>query len=276
MFADLSVGDSLGPYRLHELLGQGSTGTVFRATHDTGAVVSLKLLRAELAASARYTARFQRELRIAREVVHQNVVPVLDGGTVDGRPFLAMRYVDGRSLDAHIREAGPFSLDEVLRLAADVGSGLVALHERGLLHRDVKPSNVLLDERGNALLTDFGLAKGPAYTVLTRPGELLGTPDYLAPELIEGVCASPASDLYAFGCLVYACAAGSPPFTSENVLEIAVAHLSAEPPDLAAVRPDLPAAFGDAVLSALAKDPADRPTSGKAYARALWRASAVV
>jgi serine/threonine-protein kinase len=276
MESDLSAGDRFGPYLLNELLGQGSTGTVFRATHALGGIVSLKLLRPELADSARYTARFQRELRIAREVVHQNVVPVLDGGDIDGRPFLAMRYVDGRSLDARIKQDGPCSLDTVLRLVADVGSGLVALHDRGLLHRDVKPSNVLLDDRGNALLTDFGLAKGPAYTALTRPGELLGTPDYLAPEIIEGDGATPASDVYALGCLVFACTAGAPPFTSENVLEIAVAHLSAEPPDLTAVRPDLPPAFCDAVASALAKDPADRPSSGKDYARALWRASAVV
>ena len=127
-----------------------------------------------------------------------------------------------------------------MRLAAEVGAGLDALHERGIVHRDVKPANILLDADGMAVLGDFGLAKGRAWTVLTRPGQVLGTLDYLAPELIRGEPAGPMSGLYALGCVLYECVAGAPPFAGRGILRIGMAHLEEEPGDPAAGRADIP------------------------------------
>ena len=159
-------------------------------------------------------------------------------------------------------------LDETLAVAAEIGAGLDALHSAGLVHRDVKPSNVMLDERGVALLCDFGLAKGRAYTVLTRPGQVMGTLDYLAPELIRSGQASTASDIYALGCVVYECLQVAP-FGRLNAFQVGVAHLEEEPPDPCARRNDTPPRVSWAVLRALEKDPARRPNTGTAYGHIL-------
>ena len=148
-------------------------------------------------------------------------------------------------------------------------AGLDALHRAGIVHRDVKPSNVLLDVDGAARLTDFGLAKGHDYSALTLPGQMLGTIDYLAPELIRGDEPTAGSDIYAFGCLVYACVAGQPPFGGRGMLQIGVGHLDEEPPDPCAQRPEAPDGFGEAVCFALRKLPAERPATATAYARLI-------
>jgi serine/threonine-protein kinase len=155
---------------------------------------------------------------------------------------------------------------DIARVAAHVGRALDALHEAGLVHRDVKPSNVLFDAEGRPMLTDFGLAKGPAYTVLTRTGQIVGTLDYLAPELIRGQPATPSTDIYALGCVVYECVAGQPPFAGKSMFEVSTAILEEDPPDPCANRSDLPSALGWAVLQALAKEPEKRPPTATAYA----------
>jgi serine/threonine-protein kinase len=267
------MGDRLGPYRLEVLLGDGATGAVYRALDGrTGTTVALKLLRADLSENPVFVARFEREARIARESVHPHLVPVLDAGAVDGRHYLATAYVDGTTLERLVSSSEAMRIGDALRIVAEVASALDVLHARGVVHRDVKPSNVLLDTERRSLLTDFGLAKGPAYTVLTRPGQLLGTPHYLAPELVRGEPATRAGDVYALGCLAYACLTGSPPFTGTSLIEVTVAHLDAEPPDIRRSRPDATLALAAALTSALAKEPARRPRSAGAYALALLRA----
>jgi serine/threonine protein kinase len=266
----LEVGQRLGPYRIEARLGQGGMGIVFRAIHDgDGRTVALKVLREELSADDAYRRRLAREARAAAEVDHPNLAPVLEAGEADGRMYLAMRYVEGRSLDERLRWEGPLSLAELLRLAAEVGAGLDALHRRGIVHRDVKPANILLDTGGTAVLGDFGLAKGRAWTVLTRPGHLLGTLGYLAPELIRGEPAGPPSDLYALGCVLFQCIAGAPPFAGRGILRLGMAHLEEDPGDPAAGRADVPPAVSWTVRQALAKDPADRPPGAAALARML-------
>ncbi len=257
----LERGTLLGPYRLEEPIGEGAVGRLFRATHRGGGdPVALKVLRAELADDPVYRRRLEREARVAATVRHPNLVRVLEAGEDDGLPYLAAHFVDGRSLQERLRAEGALPIDDVLRIASEVGAGLTALHRRGLVHRDVKPANVMLDRDGTALLTDFGLAKGPAMTALTRSGIVLGTPQYLAPELIEGAAeATPASDVYSLGCLLFACLSGSPPFTG-SVMEIAFAQLEEEPPDPCAARDDAPADVSTVVLRALAKDPDAAPT----------------
>src|SRR5690242_14301097 len=159
-------------------------GVVWLARAPDGGAVALKLLRAELAHDELFRRRFAREARLAAAVDHPNLVRVVDAGEAAGRAYLATRYVEGSSLAERLREAGPLPVDEALRVVGDVAAGLDALHRAGLVHRDVKPANVLLAPGGEAVLTDFGLARGPASTVLTRAGQLLGSVDYLAPELV--------------------------------------------------------------------------------------------
>lgn len=270
----MTVAARVGPYALDSVLGEGAMGVVYRAVRDgDGAVVALKLMRAELAADAVYRQRFLREARVAAEVEHPHLVSIIEAGEDDGRPYLAAMYVAGRSLAERIAGSGPLPVEETLAVVAQVGAGLDALHAAGLVHRDVKPANVMLDENGAALLCDYGLAKGRAFTVLTRPGRVMGTLDYLAPELIRTGHAGPASDVYALGCLAYECLAGDPPFGGLNVFQVGVAHLEEQPPDPCAHRDDAPASLTWAVLKALEKDPARRPNTGTAYAHMLTLAA---
>ncbi len=244
-------------------------GLVFRAVRNGGDVVALKVLKHELGEDAVFKQRFGQEARAAAEVEHPGLVPIIEAGEAEGRPYLAVRYAEGGTLEERIEDGGPFSLEETLRLADQLAAGLDALHGAGLVHRDVKASNVVFDVDGNGMLTDFGLARGPAYTVLTRPGQVVGTLDYLAPELVRGDRAGPASDVYALGCTVYECLTGVTPFHEKKLFEIGLAHLEEAPPDPAAARPEVGPELGRAVLAALEKDPARRPQSAGAYASLL-------
>jgi serine/threonine protein kinase len=172
-----------------------------------------------------------------------------------------------------LRRDGSLPLDEALRIAAEIATGLDALHRSGLVHRDVKPSNLMLYENGRAAITDFGLAKGPAYTVLTKPGQVMGTLDYLAPELIRGKPATPATDIYALGCVAFECVAGQAPFADKSAFQVGLAHLEEPPPDPGANRPELPPHFSQAILAALEKDPEQRPETAGAYASLLRTAA---
>jgi serine/threonine protein kinase len=264
------LGHRLGPFRLKAVLGEGGMGLVYRAVREpTGEIVAIKVLKRALSRDEVYRQRFEREARAAREVEHRHLVPVLEAGEDDGVHYLAMAYVDGRSLGERIETEGQLSLTECVRIVGELASGLDALHTKGLVHRDVKPSNVMLDRHGSAALTDFGLARGEAYTVLTRPGEVMGTLDYIAPELISGGGATPASDIYALGCVAYECMTGAAPFAGRGMFEAAVAHVEEQPPDPGEKRADLPSDLTWGLLHALAKDPARRPTTARAYARML-------
>jgi serine/threonine protein kinase len=267
----LAAGDHFGRYRIEHRIGQGSMGTVYRATHEgRGDSVALKVLRADLVDDPKYRRRFLHEARAASTIRHPHLVEVVDSGEANGLPFLAMRFVQGERLTQIIARQGPLQAGEVVRIATEVGTALDALHAAGLMHRDVKPSNVLRDARGNSMLTDFGLAKGiSGYATLTSSGAVVGTLEYLAPERIQSEPASPASDLYALGCSLFECLTGDAPFAGGNEMTAVIGHLREEPPDPCSQRPDLPARFGQVLLTALAKDPAARPPSGAAYARAL-------
>jgi serine/threonine protein kinase len=272
---ELKPGDRLAGYRLESVLGEGGMGLVFLAEREEdGTKVALKLLKRELSHDETYRKRFIHEARAASEVRHPHLVPVLEAGEADGRSYLAVAYVQGRTLEERIKEDGPLPVPDIARLGMEVAAGLDALHAQDLVHRDVKPSNIMLDQEGRASLTDFGLAKGRAYTVLTKPGQVMGTLDYLAPELIRGKPATPVSDIYALGCVVYECVAGQAPFAEKTVFQVGVAHLEEEPPDPARGRSDVPDQFSWTILRAMEKDPAKRPPSGAAYGQMLRVASA--
>jgi len=267
--AELQPGDTLGPYRLDELLGEGGMGLVFKATRESdGAVVALKVMRFELIEDPVFGRRFEQEARAAAEVTEEHLVPVLEFGQADGRRFLASKYIDGKTLDEMLDD-GPLDLADTAKFTQHVAAGLQALHEAGIVHRDLKPSNIIIDSTGEARLTDFGLAKGRAYTVLTKPGQVMGTLDYLAPELVKGEQATPATDIYALGCTVYECVAGQPPFGDKEGIQVGLAHVAEPPPALSEFRDDLSPEFEAAVLSALAKDPAERPQTALEYGNRL-------
>jgi len=248
-------------YRLEEQLGEGATGVVYRATRG-GTEVAVKLLRATDPVAHK---RFAREAKLAGASESRHLVPILELG--DG--YLVMPLYRGGSLADRLGAERWLSVDETVDLAAQLAKGLDALHAHGIVHRDVKPSNVLLDGAGTAALADFGLARGADSTQLTRDGQLVGTPHYLAPELIEGEAATPASDVYALGCVLYECLAGEPPFAGRGDAQIGFAHLVEPPPDVRALRPELSADIAAAVRSALEKDKTARPTTATALARML-------
>ena len=255
---------------MQQKLGEGATGAVYRATRTSdGLDVALKLLKRALTRDQTYLARFRREARVAAEVQHRNLVPVLEFGEDEGIVFMVSEFRDGGSLGDLIESEGRLPLADCVRLASEIAAGLAALHQRGIVHRDIKPSNVMLDRAQAAALTDFGLARGDAYTVLTRPGQVLGTLDYIAPELIEGKEATSASDIYALGCLVYECATGVTPFSERGIFEVAAAHIQEEPPDPCGLRDTLSDEFAWALLRALEKDPEQRPPTAVSYAHLL-------
>ncbi|HXJ65709.1 MAG TPA: serine/threonine-protein kinase [Actinomycetota bacterium] len=266
----LALGAAIGPFRLEQFLGEGAMARVFLARRaDTGQEVALKLLKPKLAADPVYLRRFVHEARAAGEVRHPNLVPILEAGEVDGRPYLAAAFIGGRSLASMIEERGPLPFTDVVRIARQAGAGLDALHAAGLIHRDIKPANILLSPDGTAAVTDFGLAKGPAYTVLTNPGQVMGTLDYLAPELIRGGKGTDRSDLYAFGCVIHECLTGKPPFGDRPMFQLAQAILNEPPPDATIGRPDLPQQLHWAVGQALEKDPNHRPPSCAVFAQMI-------
>lgn len=271
---ELKVGDTLGAYRVESVLGEGGMGRVFGARRDDGTQVALKILKPELADDYIFQHRFDQEARAAAEVHNDHLVPIFEAGEADGLHYLAVAYLPGGSLADRLTAEGTLSAAAASQVITHIALGLDALHGAGIVHRDVKPGNVLFDADGTAKLTDFGLAKGRAYTVLTQPGQVIGTLDYLAPELIRGEPATPSSDVYALGCVAYECVVGAAPFADKTFFEIGLAHLEETPVDPREKRPELPAALSAAILATLAKEPGSRPAGAAAFADLLGAAGA--
>jgi serine/threonine protein kinase len=256
------------------VLGEGGMGKVFGARREDGTLVALKVLKPELAGDYIFQHRFNQEARAAAEVHNEHLVPIFEASEVDGLHYLAVAYLPGGSLADRLEADGNLPAAAAAQVISDVARGLDALHGAGIVHRDVKPGNVLFDAEGTAMLTDFGLAKGRAYTVLTQPGQVIGTLDYLAPELIRGEPATPSSDVYALGCVAYECVVGRAPFAEKTFFEIGLAHLEETPVDPREKRPELPAALAAAILATLEKDPSSRPAGAAAFADLLAAAGA--
>jgi serine/threonine-protein kinase len=273
MSDDPLVGTNFGDYAVEGLLGIGGMGKVYRATASDGTSVALKLVKEDYARDETFRRRFYREARIAQMVKHPNVVPVLDTGEQGGLPYMAQRFIKGESLDDKLKRDGPLDISTAVQVCTDVASGLEALWAAGMVHRDVKPANILLDETGQAYITDFGLAKDTQGSLLTLPGQALGSMDYMAPEQIRGEPVSAASDIYALGCVMYECMCGRPPFADVQGMRILWAHLQDEPPDPASIRNDLPSGFARTLMVAMAKDPQQRPATAGEYARMLDEAA---
>jgi serine/threonine protein kinase len=265
------VGETFGGYAIESLLGRGGMGAVYLATHARLArKVALKVIAPELAHDEGFRARFLRESQLAASLEHPNVIPIYDAGEVDGTLFLAMRYVSGPSLQTLLRARGTISDRETLRLAEQIGGALDASHATGLVHRDVKPANILLSEGGDqAYLCDFGLAKQTTSHGVTQTGSFLGTVDYCAPEQIEGRGVDGRTDLYSLGAVLFHCLAGQPPYLRETDFAVLEAHLRDPPPALSTARAGLPATLDGVLATAMAKYPEVRYGSGAELAAAF-------
>jgi len=248
-------------YRVEALIGRGGMGEVYRATDERlGRPVALKVLTDGAAADDRYRARLLEESRRAASLDHPNVVPVYEAGEAGGRLFLAMRYVPGTDLKALLRREGALAPDRAIAIAAQVADALDAAHRRGLVHRDVKPSNVLLDHadgREHAYLADFGLTQSTSARA-PADGRFTGTVDYVAPEQIRGDPVDGRADEYGLACLLFECLTGTVPFRGESAVGTLFAHLEEPVPAVAERRVGLPAGLDAVFARALAKDPADR------------------
>ena len=263
-----SVGSELGSYRIEALLGRGGMGVVFRAFDvRLDRMVALKVLPPELAADPRFRGRFLRESHTAASIDHPGIVPIYEAGEIDGLLFIAMRYVDGEDLGAVLRREHKLQPDRAVAIADELAEALDAAHARGLVHRDVKPSNVLLARHAgheHVYLADFGITKlvGTEATA-TESGQLVGTVAYAAPELIRGDAVDARADVYSLGCMLHECLTGEVPFARHSDVATIYAHLEDPPPAVTQRRPELPAAIDEVVARALAKAPGDRwPTAG--------------
>jgi serine/threonine-protein kinase len=266
-------GDSLGPYRITRVIGRGRMGIVFEGTEDGGDPVALKVVTTELSQDDVFLRRFRREVKAAQKIDHPNVVPVLDDGVEGGLPYLVQRLIPGGSLADRV-QAGPLAVDEAVRLLAGAAAGIDALHGAGLVHRDIKPANILLDGE-TPYVSDFGLAKDSQASNLTRPGQALGSLDYMSPEQIRGEDVSPATDIYALGCVMFEVLTGTPPFGGRPSMRVLFAHLQEEPPDLTTVRRDVQPATARAIARALEKEPEDRPSTATEYVTGIARAAGI-
>jgi serine/threonine protein kinase len=267
-WAELSEGDEFAGYRIVRRLGRGGMGILYLAMEPgLERHVALKLIAPEAAADEVFAQRFAEESRIAASIEHPNVVPIYAAGEQDGVPFIAMRFVSGSDLGRRIAREGRLEPERAAVLIAQLGNGLDAIHAAGLVHRDVKPANVLLSgEEGSehAYITDFGVARNVAtQSGLTQTGRFVGTLDYVAPEQISGGAIDARVDVYALGCLLYKLLTGNVPFPREGEAARLYAHLNDPPPAPSLYAPEVPMALDDVVIRAMSKQPDDRhPSAG--------------
>src|SRR5262245_50011845 len=258
--AEVQIGAEFLGYRIEEQIGHGGMGIVYRA-YDLRLkrTVALKLVTPELALDERFRERFARETELAMSLEHPNVVPIHDAGDVAGRLYLAMRLVAGTDLRKLLREQGALEPSRALAICRQVANALDAAHAKGLVHRDVKPSNILLDEAEHVYLADFGLTRRlEEEGALAGEGRSVGTPAYLAPEQIEGGPVDGRADVYSLGCVLYECLTGEAPFVHGSRLGVAWAHLEEEPPSASERDSDVPEAIDAVLRGAMAKTPDER------------------
>ena len=272
--AELEQGAIFAGHRIEGIAGRGGFGVVYRATHiHLDHVVALKLISSGRGGEETFRQRFISESRIAVSIRHPNVVAVHDAGEEDGLLYVTMDFIDGTDLRGLLNREGRLDPENAVSLVRQLAAALDAAHEKGLVHRDIKPGNVLIDERGggqHVYLTDFGLSKQmDATSGVTASGAFVGTLDYVAPEQIKGARLDARTDVYALGCVMFELLSGDVPFasTEEKVAKI-YAHLQEEPPELVDAAPEVPAALSEVVWRAMAKEPDDRHPSAGDFARA--------
>jgi serine/threonine-protein kinase len=248
-----------GRYRLEARIGSGGMSTVYRALDETlQRQVAIKLMNREVATDSDQLERFRREARAVAQLSHPHVVGVIDAGEDSGRPYIVLEYVDGETLKDRIRRLGRLPITEAVAYAIEIARALGAAHARHIVHRDVKPQNVLIDEEGRAKVTDFGIARTLDEDGLTADGRVLGTTDYVSPEQALGQAVTGQSDLYSLGIVLYEMLTGDVPFKGENQVAVAMKHVREQIPDVQSKRPGVSAALAAVVDTATAKRVEDR------------------
>ncbi|MFE9631048.1 serine/threonine-protein kinase [Streptomyces sp. NPDC006463] len=273
-------GRRIAGYEVESEIGRGGMAVVYRARDlRLDRTVALKLLAPELARNDTFRQRFAHESRVAAAIEHPNIVPVFEAGEAEGLLYIAMRYVAGQDLRAMLDRTGPLPVGTAARIAGQIASALDAAHDHDLVHRDVKPGNILIAEGTDsdhpeyAYLTDFGLTKKSlSLTGFTTVGQFVGTLDYVAPEQISGKPVDGRCDVYSLGCVVYETLAGGPPFERDDDMALLWAHQFDPPPPLSSRRSGLPGAVDEVLAKALAKSPEDRWSTCLEFTGALKRA----
>jgi len=281
MAQDPRIGTELAGFRILSVLGRGGMSVVYLAEQAfPQRKVALKLVAPELAEDERFRERFIRESNIAASLDHPNVLPIYAAGEADGVLFIAMRHVDGTDLRGLIRSAGRLSVERTSEIVSEVAGALDQAHDQGLVHRDVKPANVLIasgrgpEDRGHVYLSDFGLTKRTlSGSGLTGTGQFVGSIEYAAPEQFQGRPLDARTDTYSLGCVVFECLTGNPPFPREQEAAVMYGHLMETPPAVSEAAPGVPPALDPVVAKAMAKDPDDRYQRAGALAGALRQAA---
>ena len=260
-------------YRIEDRIATGGMGAVFRATDERlGRRVALKLLRDDLAGDPSFVERFRREARSVAALAHPNIATVFDYGEEDGSHFIVMELVEGRDLARLLREEGRLSSDRAVRIAEQLGDALAHAHAAGVVHRDVKPANVIVGEQDLVKVTDFGIARVAGDSTLTATGSVLGSAHYISPEQANGAPAGPASDIYSAGIVLYEMLTGALPFTGDSPVGVAMRHVTEDVPPPSHLNPDVPAALDAVVATATARTSESRYRDGAAMAAALQAA----
>jgi len=277
---DPLIGTTVGNYVLEARLGSGGMGDVYRGVHrDIGAKVAIKILHATAAGDPEGAGRFQIEAQAGNRIEHPGVIKVLDAGQLrDGRPYMVMPLLHGRSLADVLAVTPRMEIDAACRIAIEILDAMAAAHGRGFVHRDLKPPNIFITTEGKVVILDFGVAKlmaGDSPVRLTRTGTAIGTPYYMAPEQIRELGVGPASDVYAVGVVMFEMLCGRLPFDGASAFDVMAGHLERRPPPPRALRPEIPIALQDVVLTALAKKP-DKRYPGAGVMRDALRLAAAV
>ena len=256
------IGQTLGPYRILREIGRGGMAIVYEAYQPSlDRRVAIKVPHAWLLADPKFVERFRREARLAANLTHPHIVTIHEIGEEQGTPFIVMEWLEGMPLDRWLAAAKP-SLQAVLQALLGVGVALDAAHAKGVVHRDIKPSNIMITADRGGVLTDFGIAKLLAQATQSTSG-VMGTPNYMAPEVLKGQPTTAASDIYALGVMLYQIVVGRLPFQGENPTAVAYQHANELPPDPRSFNPSLPPQTAALLLQALAKDPRQRPTGAE-------------
>jgi serine/threonine-protein kinase len=273
------IGDEFAGYRLVSLIGHGGMSIVYRAEHiGLERTVALKLLSPQVSEDEDFRERFQRESKVAAALEHPNIIPIYEAGEENGVLYIAMRYVEGADLKSRLKHGGPLEEHQVVVLISQVAAALEAAHDKGLVHRDVKPANILIaagagvEGSDHAYLSDFGVVKNTAAAGFTKTGLFVGTADYASPEQIEGKPLDARADIYALGCVTYEALTATPTYEKDSEVAMMYAHLLEPPPKLTEKRPDLPPEVDEVVAKAVAKSKEDRYERPTEFALALKQA----
>lgn len=258
-------GGKIGSFRLEKKIGQGAMAEVFEgySLKDRGKkVMAVKVLFEEVCRKTEFRQRFEREVSILSGLNHQNIVQIYEQGDEAGRLYMALEYVEGRSLEDMLKK-GPMDVKTLLRYTMSILDALEYAHGNDIVHRDLKPANILITGRGEIKVADFGLARSDNYDTITKTDATLGTPAYMPPEQIIGTRSGGKADLYSLGCILYHCITGVPPFHGRDAVQTILKHLSEQPPAIETLRKDIPEELAILVSRLLEKSPEDRPSAGE-------------